>query len=105
MLDTIHFGGFNTSLDAFSVGTPVVTLPGEFQRSRHTLAFYRQMGFRDCVAVSPSDYVKIAVRLGTDAPHREEIKARILAARHRLFEDQHVIREYERVFLEMMEQA
>lgn len=105
MLDTIHFGGFNTSLDAFSVGTPVVTLPGEFQRSRHTLAFYGQMGFRDCVADSPSDYVRIAVRLGTDAPYRKKIKTKILATCNRLFEDRHVIKEYERVFLEMIERA
>jgi len=32
LLDTIHFGGGNTSLEAFAFGTPVVTLPG-----RHTL--------------------------------------------------------------------
>src|SRR5262249_49817571 len=38
MLDTLHFNGMNSSLDAMCVGTPVVTLPGEFQRGRHTQA-------------------------------------------------------------------
>src|SRR4029077_1127234 len=41
MLDTVHFNGMNTSLEAMSAGTPVVTLPGQFQRSRHTQAMYR----------------------------------------------------------------
>ena len=38
MLDTLHFNGMNTSLEAMSVGTPIVTLPGGLQRGRHTQA-------------------------------------------------------------------
>jgi predicted O-linked N-acetylglucosamine transferase (SPINDLY family) len=102
MLDTIHFGGYNTSLDAFAVGTPVVTLPGEFQRSRHTQAFYREMGFLDCVADSPARYVELAVRLGTDSAYRKAVKAKILARREVLYENMDVVREYERVFLQMV---
>ena len=66
LLDTIHFGGGNTSLEAFTFGTPIVTLPGRFLRSRITYACYEQMGILDCVAADPEDYVRIAVRLGTD---------------------------------------
>jgi predicted O-linked N-acetylglucosamine transferase (SPINDLY family) len=36
MLDTLHFNGMNTSLEALAVGTPVVTLPGALQRGRRT---------------------------------------------------------------------
>jgi predicted O-linked N-acetylglucosamine transferase (SPINDLY family) len=39
-LDTIHFCGFNTTMEAFAAGIPVVTLPGSYMRSRHTAAFY-----------------------------------------------------------------
>jgi predicted O-linked N-acetylglucosamine transferase (SPINDLY family) len=100
ILDTIHFGGFNTSLEAFAVGTPVVTWPGKFQRSRHTAALYKEMGILDCIADSPARYIEIAVRLGTDSTYREKIKKRILANNHRLFEDHRVVKEYERFFLE-----
>lgn len=102
MLDTIHFGGFNTSMEAFAVGTPVVTWPGKFQRSRHTAALYRSMGFGDCVADSPASYVKIAVRLGMDEKYRQRIKAKIRGRNDRLYEDLRVVKEYERVFLQMM---
>ena len=43
MLDTTHFCGFNTTLEGFATGTPVVSLPGEFMRSRHTMSFYDKM--------------------------------------------------------------
>ena len=99
MLDTIHFCGFNTSLEAFAVGTPVVTWPGEFQRGRHTLAFYKDMGFLDCVADSPARYVELAVRLGTEPTFRDAIKQKILARNHVLYENRKVVTEYERVFL------
>jgi predicted O-linked N-acetylglucosamine transferase (SPINDLY family) len=87
------------------VGTPVVTWPGEFHCGRLTLSLYQEMGIHDCVANSLSDYVKIAVRLGTDAAYRKKIKAKILKNNHRLFENRQVVKEYERVFLAMMKAA
>lgn len=102
MLDTVHFNGMNTSLEAFSVGTPVVTLPGEFQRGRHTQAMYRRMGLVDCIAGSAADYVDIAVRLGTEAGFRAEVSKAILERNGCLFEDIEVVREFERFFREAM---
>ena len=105
MLDTIHFNGMNTNLEAFSVGTPVVTMPTLFQRGRHTLGMYRKMGISDCIAATPDHYVEIAVRLGGDRNLRDEVKARILAASPRLYEDRQVVREFERFFREAVERA
>lgn len=102
MLDTVHFSGYTTSMEAFAVGTPVVTMPGAFQRGRHTQSFYNEMGFLDCVADSPARYIELAVRLGTDPVYRDEIKAKILAGNHRLYEDNRVVKEYERVFLQLV---
>ena len=104
MLDTVHFGGgFTTNLEAFTVGTPVVTIPGAFQRGRHTLAFYKEMGFLDCVADTPSKYINIAVRLGTDSAYRQEIKDKILANNHVLYENMNVVREFEKFFVAAVE--
>ena len=102
VLDTIHFGGFNTSLDAFASGTPVVTLPGEFMRGRHTASMYHKMGIEDCIATSEDDYVEIALKLGTNPGHREQIKQRINDASDVLWEEWDVIREFERIFIEAM---
>ncbi len=105
VLDTVHFNGMNTSLEALAFGTPVVTLPGEFQRGRHTQAMYRTMGITECIAADAAQYVDIAVKLGT---HREEarvVRQKILASNHVLFENRRVVEEFERFFLEATERA
>lgn len=98
MLDTLHFNGMNTSLEAFSVGTPVVTLAGQFQRGRHTQAMYRRMGISDGIADSHEDYVEKALALGTDPEWRSTVSGRILARNDVLYEDATVIAEFERCF-------
>jgi predicted O-linked N-acetylglucosamine transferase (SPINDLY family) len=100
MLDTIHFNGMNSSLEGFSVGTPIVTLPTGFQRGRHTAGMYRKMGFTDCIAADHDDYVRIAVQLGTEADYRRHAREEILRRSVVLFEDMRVVQEFERFFLE-----
>jgi protein O-GlcNAc transferase len=100
ILDTPHFNGMNTSLEAFSVGTPIVTLPGSLQRGRHTAAMYRSMGFTECIAASADDYARIAVRLATDPDYRRHAKDEIRRRSEALFEDARVVSEFERFFLE-----
>jgi predicted O-linked N-acetylglucosamine transferase (SPINDLY family) len=98
ILDTLHFNGMNTSLEALAVGTPIVTLPASFQRGRHTQAMYRRMGLDDLVAADADAYVDMAVKLANDADFREAVRTRILAANGVLFEDARVVREFERFF-------
>lgn len=98
VLDTPHFSGGNSSLEALATGAAVVTLPSPFLKGRLTYAWYRRLGIMDCVAVTPEQYVTIAVRLGTDHSARKEISRRILQASHRLFDDVQVVRELESFF-------
>lgn len=102
MLDTIHFCGFNTSLDAFAAGTPVVTQPGKYMRSRHTASFYNKMGIADCTAASREEYVEIALRLGTDPAYREAISRKIAESSAAIWQEWEVVREFERVFTEAL---
>jgi predicted O-linked N-acetylglucosamine transferase (SPINDLY family) len=88
LLDPIHFGGGNTSYEAFAVGTPVVTLPSGLLKGRITQALYRQMGVSSCLAATGEEYVEIATRLGTDPDSRSEVKEAILAAHKRIFENE-----------------
>ena len=104
-LDTLHFNGMNSSLEALALGTPIVTLPGEFQRGRHTQAMYRKIGVLDCIARDPAEYVDIAVRLGCDRTAAAALRARILGRVGALFEDERVVREYERFFLHAVRKA
>jgi protein O-GlcNAc transferase len=87
MLDPPHFGGGNTSYEAFAVGTPIVTLPGAYLKSRITRALYAKMGLMDLVTDAAEAYVDLAVRLGTDREFRAATKNRLTAAAPALFED------------------
>jgi predicted O-linked N-acetylglucosamine transferase (SPINDLY family) len=100
MLDTIYFNGMNTSLEAFAVGTPVVTMPTALQRGRHTYGMYKRMDLDECIARDPDEYVSISVRLGTDQEFRDKVKSRILSRCKVLYEDSNVVREFERFFVE-----
>jgi len=109
VLDPLHFGGGNSSYEAFGIGVPVVTMPGPFMRGRVTLGCYRQMGIDDLVAADPAEYVALAVRLANDATFREEMRAKVRQHSGALFDDVGAVREiesfFERAFDEALEKA
>ena len=86
MLDTLHWSGGNTSLDALACGLPVVTLPGAFMRGRQSAAMLREVGVPQLVAKSRDDYVGIATRLVQDRDWRAHLGARIRAGLDELFD-------------------
>ncbi|MBV8534669.1 MAG: hypothetical protein JO128_03695, partial [Alphaproteobacteria bacterium] len=87
MLDPFHFSGGNTSLEALSVGTPIVTWPGEFMRGRHTYGFYRLMGVEDGVVSDQTAYAEAAVRIATTPGQRAELSQSLAEKSAVLFED------------------
>ena len=86
VLDTVHWSGGNTSLDALSAGAPVVTLPGAFMRGRQSKAMLEILGVPELIADNSKDYVAIALRLAADAQYKEAIKQRILVNSGELFD-------------------
>jgi len=98
MLDPFPYGGGNTTLEAFSLGVPVVTLPTGFLRGRITQAFCRRLGIDSCIAKDVPEYIEIATRLGSDKALRDETRGRILANQNRLFEDDSAVRDWEQFF-------
>lgn len=105
LLDPLHYGGGVTTYDGFSLGKPIVTLPSRFARGRATLGCYRKMGITECVATDPDGYADTAVRLGTDAEYRASVEARIREASDGLFQDVEAVREHERLFRRLGEEA
>jgi protein O-GlcNAc transferase len=95
MLDTLHWSGGNTSLDALAMGLPVVSLPGAFMRGRQSLAMLRRVGVEELVAADTGDYVRIATRVATDPSHRKDLSRRILEGGAQLFDDERPVRALE----------
>jgi CRISPR-associated protein Csy1 len=87
MIDTFHWSGGNTSLDALACGLPIVTLPGNMMRGRQTAAMLQLMGIPELVAGTPEHFVELASRLAQDADWRQMLAARISSTAKGLFND------------------
>ncbi|CAA7621748.1 hypothetical protein [Magnetospirillum sp. SS-4] len=95
ILDPIHYSGGNTSLEAFSIGTPIVTWPGRFMRGRVTCGFYLAMGILDPIARDFDQYVDLALRYGRDRAAAADLRRRILAANQVLYDSTVALRALE----------
>ena len=99
-LDVPSFNGGNTTIEALTIGTPVVTLRSRYMRGRVGAAIYQAMDTMDCVAVSGAQYVDLAVRAARDPAFRDQVRAKIAANRSKLFRNSETIAEWERFFRE-----
>ncbi len=105
MLDTIHFNGQNTNLEAFSLPLPVVTLPTGLQRGRHTLGMYRAMGWMDLVATSTAHYVQLACRVAQEPEFADYCKRSIAEKSNILYHNTAFVRDFEDCLWRMAEQG
>ncbi len=101
MLDTLHWSGGNTTLDALACALPVVTLPGPFMRGRQSAAMLRMVGADGLIASDHDQYVRIATRLIEDTAWRKQIAEGIRSARGALFDRQEPVRAFADLLLEL----
>ncbi|HUP29483.1 MAG TPA: tetratricopeptide repeat protein [Usitatibacter sp.] len=94
MLDTVHWSGGNTSLDALAGGLPVITLPGELMRGRQSLGMLRMLGVPELVATDRGDYVRRAVEIAREPERRAAASATILANLDRMFGREEPVRAF-----------
>ncbi len=88
MVDSLHWSGGNTSLDALSVGLPVVTRPGAFMRGRQSAAMLRRLGLDDLIADTDEALVRQALAVAREPGARAAIAERIERQRSALFDDE-----------------
>ncbi|WP_424097246.1 tetratricopeptide repeat protein [Moorena producens] len=101
-LDSIGWSGCNSSLESIAHNIPIVTLPGDLMRGRHTMAILKMMGLEETIASSKEDYVKIAVRLGQDAQYRQYISNQVAENKHKLYGDLKPVRALEDFLLNVV---
>ncbi len=76
-LDTVPHNGATTSLDAYWMGVPVVSLLGPTVVGRGGYTIAHHLGLPDLVATSADEYVACAARLAADLGRLSELRAQL----------------------------
>jgi predicted O-linked N-acetylglucosamine transferase (SPINDLY family) len=104
-LDSIGWSGCNSTLEALACDLPVVTMPGELMRGRHTHAILKMMDLLDTEGRNMDEYVAIAARLAKEPDWRKEISEKIARNRHMVYRDMECVRGLEEFIRQAAAQA
>jgi predicted O-linked N-acetylglucosamine transferase (SPINDLY family) len=73
-LDTLPYNGQTTSLDAYWMGVPVITLVGQTAVGRAGLSQLTNLGLTELIANTPDEYVSIAANLANNIPRLSQLR-------------------------------
>jgi predicted O-linked N-acetylglucosamine transferase (SPINDLY family) len=73
-LDTIPYNGHTTSLDAFWMGVPVITLRGSGVVGRGGWSLLNNLGMPELAAKNPEEFASIAAALAADVPRLAQLR-------------------------------
>ena len=101
LLDPIYFGSGNSFIETFQHGTPMVTWPNNFLKTRLALGLYKQMNILDApIADSIDSYVNLSVELANNHKKNLNLRTQIIENSKKYFFNNHqVIKEYEDFFI------
>ena len=74
-LDTFPYNGHTTSLDAYWMGVPIVTLRGQMVVGRAGVSQLTNLGLSELIAETPDQFVGIAVGLARDLDRLSPLRA------------------------------
>jgi protein O-GlcNAc transferase len=75
VLDSFPYGGHTTSLDAFWMGVPAISLLGRTIVGRASLSIASNLQLKNLVASTPEEYVQIAKDLAANHAHLRELRS------------------------------
>ena len=86
-LDSVGWSGCNSTLESLANDLPIVTMPGDLMRGRHSAAILQMMGVTDTIAPTVDDYVALAARLANAPDERAAASRRIAENKHKVYRD------------------
>lgn len=101
VLDPFPFGGCNTTLEAFSLNIPVISLPSNTISGRFTYGFYKKMGILNdiakpyCIGTNNTEYINKTVELCVNKGLYYKVIKNIFLNKNRLFEETKSVIDYE----------
>ena len=95
MLDTLHFSGFNTAIQAIGCDLPVVSHDGNFLRGRLGSGILKRIGLTELVAKDSAEYIELVTKLCQDHSLYQYIKDKIIERKLVLYEDLEPIKAFE----------
>ncbi|MCK9488431.1 MAG: hypothetical protein M0Q42_03330 [Xanthomonadales bacterium] len=78
MVDTLHWSGGNSTIDALLCGLPVVTCEGTVMRARQSAAMLRRIGLPELIVADPEQLAATAVAIAKDTGRRQALSRHIL---------------------------
>jgi predicted O-linked N-acetylglucosamine transferase (SPINDLY family) len=104
LLDPVYFGSGNSFIETFTYGTPMVTFPSSFLRSRLVMGLYKQLKINDpSVVNSNEDYINLSIELANNRKKNQEIRNQIIENSNKFFFNNYsVINEFENFFTSLM---
>ena len=94
ILDYYPFGGFNSTIESFSLGKICITRPGQRISGKFTQGLYEKMGITEFICKTDDEYVKKAVEYGTNCEKRTEYENCIMENIHKIFEETESVEEW-----------
>ena len=85
VLDTFEWSGGNTSLEALLQNVPVVTVPSQTMRSRHTAAFLAHIGMDNLIAENQSELINLIKELMLDDNFYQTIIEKLRKTKENLY--------------------
>jgi predicted O-linked N-acetylglucosamine transferase (SPINDLY family) len=86
-LDSLGWSGCNSTMEALANDLPVVSMPGDLMRGRHSHAILTMMGTTETIAGTLDEYIDLAVRLGTECQFRKRVREKISKNKHKVYRD------------------
>ena len=106
LLDPIYYGAGNSFYESVYYGTPSVTMPTQYTKSRLVLGAYNQMDISDLdfkpVVKSLDEYISKAIELSNEKNLYDLKKNIEIRAKKNLYENESVMPNFEKIFEKIM---